>query len=646
MGLSTSPRRSRIVVSLFAAASLISTSSCLPGIREASHAPLIQLRSAHNETVHPYQNASLCIDERVEDLLSRMTIEDKAGQLFHTQLQQGPNGTLDLGNVTARRNSTENMVGEKLMTHFNLVGEVQDVGVVAGWYNAVQELALSTRLGIPITLSSDPRHSFTDNIGTGFSANEFSQWPESLGLAALRDPELVQTFAAIAAEEYKAIGIRCSLHPQIDLSTEPRWARIGNTFGEDANLTSQMVVAYIKGFQGAEFGRHSVTTVTKHFPGGGPMENGEDSHFTYGKNATYPGDNFEHHLIPFKAAIAAGARQMMPYYSRPIGTEYEEVGFSFNRQIVTELLREELGFQGIVLSDWGLITDTVIRGQDMPARAWGVESLSELERAARILDAGVDQFGGEQRPELIVELVEMGRIEESRLDRSVRMLLREKFALGLFEQPYVDVEAAKRVVGNPYFVRLGNEAQRKQYTLLTNNENILPLSPDAKAPKFYVEGFNATLLTSRGMQVVEAVEEADLALMRLQAPYEPRPGGFEANYHAGSLEYNATEKARQASIYAAVPTIVDIYLDRPAAIPEIAENAAALMANYGASPDAFLDVVFGFEGAAPHGKLPFDLPRSMQAVEASKEDVPFDTENPVFRFGDGLSYEAKCEEDC
>jgi beta-glucosidase len=639
MGLSTFPRRSRIVVSLFAAASLISTSSCLPGIREAS---LLQLRSAHNETIHPYQNASLCIDDRVEDLLSRMTIEDKAGQLFHTQLQQGPNGTLDLGNATTRRNSTQNMVGEKLMTHFNLVGEVQDVGVVAGWYNAVQELALSTRLGIPITLSSDPRHSFTDNIGTGFSANEFSQWPESLGLAALRDPELTQTFASIAAEEYKAIGIRCSLHPQIDLSTEPRWARIGNTFGEDANLTSQMVVAYIKGFQGAEFGRHSVTTVTKHFPGGGAMENGEDSHFTYGKNATYPGNNFEHHLVPFKAAIAAGARQMMPYYSRPIGTEYEEVGFSFNRQIVTELLREELGFEGIVVSDWGLITDTYIAGQEMPARAWGVESLSELERAARVLDAGVDQFGGEQRTELIVELVETGRIEESRLDRSVRLLLREKFALGLFEQPFVDVEAAKRIVGNPYFVRLGNEAQRKQYTLLTNNDNILPLSPDNRTPKFYVEGFNATLLTSRGMDVVETVGEADLALLRLQAPYEPRPGGFEANYHAGSLEYNATEKARQASIFAAVPTIVDIKLDRPAAIPEIAENAAALMANYGASPDAFLDVVFGFEGAAPQGKLPFDLPRSMEAVEASQEDVPFDTENPVFRFGDGLSYGEHC----
>lgn len=635
-----SRRRRQAFVAFFFAASFVSSTSGSPAVNKAVNHQSLSMRSTENETL-PYRNPKLCIDERVEDLLKRMTVEEKAGQLFHVQLQQGPNGTLDQGNVTARRNSTENMIGEKFMTHFNLVGQVENVRTNAEWYNRVQERAMQNRLSIPITLSSDPRHAFTENLGTGFQANQFSQWPESLGLAALRDPELVEKFAEVAREEYKAIGIRSALHPQIDLSTEPRWSRIGNTMGEDANLTSTLVVAYLKGFQGKELGPDSVTTVTKHFPGAGPMENGEDSHFVYGKNQTYPGNNFDYHLIPFKAAIAAGARQMMPYYSRPIGTAYAEVGFSFNKGIVTDLLRNELGFDGIVVSDWGLITDTVIRGQEMPARAWGVEYLSELQRAAMILEAGVDQFGGEQRPELIVELVKTGVVNEVRLDVSVRRLLREKFVLGLFENPFVDVDAAERIVGNPYFKRLGAQAQRKAYTLLTNKNNTLPIRNAANL-KFFVQGLNETYLTSRKLTVVSTAEEADLALIRLQAPYEPRPGGFESAYHAGSLAYNSTEKARQAAIYSAVPSIVDIYLDRPAVIPEIAEAAQALLANFGSSPDAFLDVIFGEGGAAPGGKLPFDLPRSMEAVENSKEDVPFDTENPVFRFGHGLAYAKSC----
>ncbi|KAK1448035.1 glycosyl hydrolase family 3 N terminal domain-containing protein [Colletotrichum cuscutae] len=602
-------------------------------------------RQDNKESLPIYKNSSYCVDARVQDLIQRMTVEEKAGQLFQTQHYQGPNGTLDPGNVTARRNSTDNMIGEKFMTHFNLVGDITDAKQVAEFVNLVQQRALDTRLGIPVTLSTDPRHHFTENIGTGFQAGVFSQWPETLGLAALRDPELVRKFAEVAREEYIAVGIRAALHPQVDLATEPRWARLGNTWGENATLTSELIVEYIKGFQGREIGPHSVTTVTKHFPGGGPMENGEDSHFTYGKNQTYPGNNFEYHLTPFRAAIAAGARQMMPYYSRPIGlsdnlTDYEPVGFSFNKQIVTDLLRNQLGFEGIVVTDWGLITDTVIRGQDMPARAWGLENTTELQRAARILDAGCDQFGGEQRTELITQLVDEGIVSEDRLDVSVRRLLREKFLLGLFDNPFVDPEAATRVVGNDYFLRLGNDAQRRAYTLLTNKDELLPLKDISAETKFYIEGFNATFLEARNLSVVETPEEADYALLRLDAPYEPRPGGFEAAYHAGSLEYSDEEKARQAAIYAAVPTVVDVILDRPAVIPEVFDAASAVLGSYGSGSEAFLDVIFGLSN--PEGKLPFDLPRSQQAVEDAMEDVPYDTVDPVFRFGHGLRYADKC----
>ncbi|KAI0179500.1 glycoside hydrolase family 3 protein [Hypoxylon sp. FL1284] len=620
--------------------SLLAFSSWLQGgICSMIHVPSNSLRSrAENDTLPAYKNPSLCIDDRVEDLLGRMTLEEKAGQMFHAMLFPGPNGTLDEGDDT--RNSTDYMMGTQLLTHFNLVGEVTDARQSAAFYNLIQRRAAETRLGIPVTLSSDPRHAFTENVGTGFNAGRFSQWPETLGFAALRDADLVKKFAEIAREEYLAVGLRAALHPQVDISTEPRWARISGTFGENAELTAELLTAYIKGFQGDKIGSSSVTTVTKHFPGGGPMENGEDSHFVYGKNETYPGNNMEYHLIPFKAAIAAGARQILPYYSRPIGTQYDPVGFSFNKGIVTDLLRDELGFQGIVVTDWGLITDGYINGQYMPARAWGVETLSELERATHILDAGCDQFGGETRPELIIQLVKEGTVKEERLDVSVRRLLREKFVLGLFDNPFVDPEAATRIVGNDYFMRLGNETQRRAYTLLTNNQTTLPLRNLGADTKFYIEGLNATALQSRNLTVVTKPEDADYALLRLQAPYEPRPGGFESGFHAGSLEFSAEERERQAAIYAAVPTIVDMKLDRPAAVPEVAESAVAMLASFGASPDAFLDVVLGVY--EPEGKLPYDLPRSMEAVEASMEDVPFDTKDPVFRFGHGLRYADQC----
>jgi beta-glucosidase len=183
-------------------------------------------------------------------------------------------------------------------------------------------------------------------VGTGFEAGIFSQWPESLGLAAVRSADLVEKFANIARQEYLAVGLRLALHPQVDLATEPRWARINAAFGEGADLTSELLAACIRGFQGgAVLGPQSVSTMTKHFPGGGPQKDGEDPHFAYGREQVYPGNHFEYHLKPFKAAIAAGAAQMMPYYGMPVGTSSDEVGFAFNRALITGILREDLGFR-------------------------------------------------------------------------------------------------------------------------------------------------------------------------------------------------------------------------------------------------------------------------------------------------------------
>lgn len=340
----------------------------------------------------------------------------------------------------------------------------------------------------------------------------------------------------------------------------------------------------------------------------------------------------------------------------PVGTEYEQVGFGFNKGVITGLLREELGFDGIVLTDWGLITDAIIAGQDMPARAWGCEHLSELERLVKILDAGCDQVGGESRPELVVQAVVQGLVSESRVDESVRRVLKEKFALGLFDDKrFVDEERAGEVVGCAEFVALGKACQREAFTILTNHGGAFPLTPSQKGRKFYVEGLDAAEVAKRGVEVVASPAEADVALLRLSAPYEAREGGFEKMFHAGSLEFPNEEATRIAHIIETVPiSIVDVYLDRAAVLTPIVEaqersrgartrieGGSALIVDYGSEHDAFLDVCFGVMGAVPRGKLPFDLPRSMEAVRCSREDVPFDTKDALFRFGHGLAYQSR-----
>ncbi|MEJ1154395.1 glycoside hydrolase family 3 protein [Microbacterium marmarense] len=573
-----------------------------------------------------FRDASLPIDDRVEILLSQMTIEEKAGLLFHTMIAISD---LDEGNAMFDIPSAREFIDDKLMSHFNLLGAAPTGREIAAWQNSLQKLAASTRLAIPVTLSTDPRHSFSENPGAAIMAGPFSQWPETMGLAATRDEELVQQFADIARQEYTAVGLRVALHPQVDLATEPRWARATATFGEDPELAGRMGAAYIRGFQGESFGAGSVSTMTKHFPGGGPQKDGEDPHFAYGREQVYPGGQFETHLKPFEAAFEAGTRQIMPYYGMPVGTEYEEVGFGFNKSVITGLLRERYRFEGVVCTDWGLIHDRALLGHVHAARAWGVEHLTPRERMKKVMDAGVDQFGGEACPELLLELVADGEVTEERLDVSARRVLREKFDLGLFENPFVDEDKADAIVGNAEFRAAGEAAQRAAITVLANT-GVLPL---ANRPKLYVEGIDADTAARFG-DIVATPAEAEVAVLRLQAPFEERETMFENFFHAGSLDYSDEVVAHVREVAATVPTVIDVLLDRPAVLTPFVDHVAAITANWGASAAALLDVLTG--AASPKGRLPFDLPRSMAAVEASRPDVPFDTENPLFRFGHGL----------
>ena len=445
-------------------------------------------------TEYPYQDAAVDIAERVADLMGRMSVEEKAGLLFHPIITMNADGSLVDDTVAAPSEATtRELVSGRSISHFNLLsvhgpGGGPGAGVIAEWHNALQRLAAEeTRWGIPVTLSTDPRHAFTENVGTSMAAGPFSEWPEPLGLAALRDVGAVSEFADIVRREYLAVGFRVALHPQLDLATEPRWARIAQTFGEDADLAARLGVAYLEGLRGGpSVGPDSVAAMAKHFPGGGPQRDGEDPHFPHGKEQDYPGGMFDYHLRPFLAAIAAGVTQIMPSYGVPIGTKYDEVAFGFNDGVINGLLRTELGFDGIVCSDWGIISDHAIMGEPHAARAWGVEYLSPSQRTLLALNAGVDQFGGESRTELIVDLVASGALPASRLDRSVQRLLTEKFRLGLFDRRrYVDPDAADRTAGSAGFRAAGRRAQSASVTVLTNRDRCLPASGGAR---LFVEG--------------------------------------------------------------------------------------------------------------------------------------------------------------
>ncbi|WP_080241208.1 glycoside hydrolase family 3 protein [Spirosoma rigui] len=592
-----------------------------------------------NGKVDPYEDPKQSIEARITDLLRQMTVAEKAGMMFINGTIINNDGTIDKkpgeqGPAAMMPSAIENIT-ERHMTHFNLWA-VPGTRAFAMGNNAIQKLAENTRLGIPVTIASDPRHYFSSSI-FGMAADGFSQWPEQLGFAAIGDVTLMQQFADIARQEYLAVGIREALHPMADLATEPRWARVSGTFGEDANLSAKLVEAYVRGYQGPTLGPTSVACMTKHFSGGGPQKEGLDPHFEFQKGQVYPGKNFNYHLIPFEAAFAAKTAAIMPYYGIPTDQTSENVAFSFNKDIITRLLRDKYKFDGVVCTDWGLITDSKMGPAVWPARAWGVEKLSREERVLKALQAGVDQFGGEHCPELVVKLVTDGKISEARIDQSIRRLLRQKFTLGLFDNPYVDVEKATQIVGQPAFRQAGEAAQRRSLTLLKNDAKTLPLAMGKL--KIYVRNVDPKVAAAYGT-VVGKPEEADVAIIRLKTPWVPveTQNPMARGFHHGDLDFKGKEKEEILALLKTVPTIVDIYLDRPAVIPEISAGAKGLLANYGASDAAVLDVIFG--KAKPQGKLPFELPSSMEAVVNQKEDVPYDSKDPLYTFGFGLRYPA------
>jgi beta-glucosidase len=497
---------------------------------------------------------------------------------------------------------------------------------MATWTNAVQEVAEGRRLGTPVLFVTNPRNHYgaRATFGIAEASSAFSQWPGTLGLAATRDVALVEEFARIAAREYVSVGIRGAYHPTADVATEPRWGRFRETFGEDATLTAEMIGALVRGFQGKELGPTSVALTTKHFPGAGPASEGQDAHFPWGRNQVYPGRNLEYHLLPWRAAIREGTAMIMPYYAVPKGLTGEEVGMAYNKEIVSGLLRGKLGYAGVVNSDTGITAG-------MP---WGVEALSLKERYRKAIEAGVDRLGGDSTPEIIVELVKEGALAEARVDESARRILRVLFALGLFENPYVSPEAAARIVRKAEYQQKADLAQRKSIVLLKNTRGLLPLR---RGVRMYVEGVDPRVAAGYGYVSTADAEDADVCILRVSAGRGGLGPGLRARGAVPiDLTLPAETLAHVRSLLRRKPTVVALHMDNPLVVPELASEAGALLATFGVSDEALLDVLTGKH--PPTGRLPFEMPSSMEAVRAQLEDVPHDSKDPLFPIGSGLTY--------
>ena len=612
-----------------------------------------------NGRLDPYEDWRLAPDARARDLVARMTLEEKAGAMMHgTARSAGRMGGVGAGAAYDTAANRALVADARVNSMITRLGA--DPARLAGQSNALQEIAERTRLGIPLTISTDPRHHFRYVHGASVTGGGFSQWPEPLGLAALGDTALVRRFGDVARQEYRAVGIAMALSPQADLATEPRWSRIDGTFGEDAELAGRLVRAYVEGFQGGPRGvtPDGVAAVVKHWVGYGAAKEGYDSHSYYGRYASFSGATLDYHVRPFLGAFAANVAGVMPTYSilegavwsgRPI----EPVGAAFNRQVLADMLRGRYRFRGVVITDWGVTNDCGPRCREgVPAgerpsfadvaMPWGVEDLPMRARFARAVQAGVDQFGGTERAEVLVEAVRAGELTEARLDESVRRVMAQKFALGLFENPYADTAAASRLVGSEAFRAAGLDAQRRALVLLENEGGLLPLrAPAGRALRVWVHGLDTAAVARAGLLVAADPSQADVAIVRLAAPYETLHPGyvFGAMQHEGSLEFTERDSAYAAFLRASsvVPTVATVYLDRPAILTPVKARARAILANFGVSDEALLDVITG--RARPAGRLPFELPSSMDAVRAQRPDVAYDSAQPLYPFGFGRRYE-------
>ena len=665
----------------------------------------------------PYEDWRLDDWTRAKDLASRLSLEEIAGLMLYSPHQSVPGNRMPFVGTYQGKSFEESgceahalsdqqkeFLRREHIRHVLVTG-VKDAATAARWSNELQKEAEALPFGIPVNLSTDPRNGARNDSSVEFrtSGEDVSKWPEGVGFAACFDPEVVRQFAEDASREYRALGICTALGPQIDLCTEPRWMRFIDTLGMDTEASKKMVKAYCDGMQTTKatsgWGKESVNTMVKHWPGGGTGEGGRDAHYAFGQYAVYPGNNAAEHRKPFTEAAfqleggTGAAAAVMPYYtvSWNYDTRYgENVGNSYSRYIIKDLLREKYGYQGVVCTDWGITADPNPTIEGFGSRCYHMEDKTEAERHLTAIMNGVDQFGGNSAIAPILEAYEIGCREygaeamRQRMELSAARLLKNIFQCGLFEDPYLNPEESARIVGCAEFVRHGMEAQHKSVVLLKNRNRCLPLKKGLKLyiprrhiresldfmrwkqPARDIDPVTEPLISRYGTRV-ETPEEADAAIVFVESPscncysvedvaaggngylpitlqYRPytaqdaRPvsiagGDFRENFTNRSYRGKTNTAYNEQDLdnildtrrkMGTKPVIVCASIRNPMVMGEFEAQADGIVAEFGVSTQAVLDIVFG--DYAPTGRLPMQLPKDMATVERHREDVAFDLE--------------------
>lgn len=677
----------------------------------------------------PYEDWRLDAAARAEDLAGRLSIEEIAGLMMyspHQMVPAYPGGPFSASYdgkpfPESKKRPWEMSDQQKRFLKEDHVRHVllmifESAGTAARWNNEMQRYVEALPHGIPVNFSSDPRH------GAGSAAAEYksqagqvSKWPEGLAMAAAFSPELCRQYAEVVAKEYRALGIATALSPQIDLGTEPRWMRIEDTFGTDPDMVAKLGKAYCDGLQTTEgsrdgWGTESVCAMVKHWPGGGPCESGRDAHYPFGKFAVYPGGCFEEHLKPFAEGAfhldgpTGQAASVMPYYTVSWNQDQadgQNVGNSYSHYLIHDLLRERYGYDGVVCTDWGITGDPEQEMDSFGSRCYGVEHLSEAERHLRIIENGVDQFGGNDRVAPILEAYRIGcqrygeKAMRRRMEASAVRLLKNFFRCGLFENPYLDPEESEALVGCKAHQEMGFAAQLRSVVML-KNRRALPVASGKKVyipdrfirarknffrltdPEKTVPGASRKIV-SDFYEWADTPEEADFALLFIESPltdgYSKEEREKSGNgYRPVSLQYRPyqAEKARESSIAggdfreasdnrtyrrkwntAANESDLDLIIDTKRRMGEKPVVVCVRIHNpmVFAELEPYADAIladFGVQQEAvltlvsgqaePSGRLPVQMPADMETVERHCEDKPFDLQPYVDTEGNSYDY--------